>query len=192
MKFIYTILGLASIMIAGCEPSPRYEMPGPMLEDTNNTLEEVRQKYTTPQEVKRDTKIFPDKFGNDTWIKGPSMMRSTFQTSYYLQAHYHNNEIRSYQLIVFQIRPDNIGPAYFREAWDAKGNRFEITPADPPHMLQRWSADEFVSVRIPEDYLQISQNTGMELQLLGWHDILYIRVEGFYIKGFLEKANEHL
>lgn len=161
-----------------------------MVEETNSTLGELSEKNRTAEEVKQNTKIFHDKLRKETWIKGPSIMRSNYQSSYYLRAYYANEKIHFYQLIVFQVRPDATGPAYFREAVDLNGNKFEIIPADPPQLFQRWSFDEFVSVAIPVDYLRNAQNTGMELKLFGIYDEFLVKVEGFYIKGFLEKLKE--
>ena len=156
-------LGVLSTDFLGCTKSYYFE-----------TADEVMGKTTVTRSVGKKV----------TTVKGPYAETSEKDTRYLLTAKYTNNQMVSCQLVIYQTRERVKGPAFYYQAFDPKGNkmvfsRFTDTFSD---------SDEKVGIMISKEKLENSRDTGMEFILYGKRDELSLKVEPFYIQGFLAKA----
>ena len=140
--------------------------------------------FETADEVMAKTTVTRNRITNVTTVKGPYAETSTKDAMYLLTAQYTNNTMTSCQLVIYQTRTRVKGPAYYYQAFDPDGNkmsfsRFTDTFSD---------SDEKVGIIILKEKLQASRDKGMEFILYGKRDELSLRVEPFYIQGFLAKA----
>lgn len=132
------------------------------------------------------TTVSRNRITNVTTVQGPYAETTGKEALYLLTAQYTNNKMTSCQLVIYQTRTRQKGPAYYYQAFDPDGNkmsfsRFTDTFSD---------SDEKVGIIILEPKLQASRDTGLEFILYGKRDELLLRVEPFYIQGFLAKAKE--
>lgn len=167
MRFFTCLLflGVLSVNLFSCAKNYYFE-----------TADEVRQKTTFSHNVV--SKI--------TTVDGPYAETSDKKAMYLLTAAYSNNQMVSCQLVIYQSRIRQRGPAYYYQAFDSDGNKMEFS-----RFIDTFSdSDEKVGIMIPQEKLESSRDTGMEFILYGKRDELSLRVEGFYIKGFLAKAQE--
>ncbi|UCE63905.1 MAG: hypothetical protein JSU59_01740, partial [Nitrospirota bacterium] len=119
-----------------------------------------------------------------TTVKGPYAETSDRDAMYLLTAQYTNNQLVSCQLVIYQQRIRQRGPAFYYQAFDPDGNKMVLS-----RYVDTFSdSDEKVRIMIPKAKLQQSLETGMEFILYGKRDELSLRVEPFYIQGFLAKA----
>ena len=141
--------------------------------------------FENADEVKGKTKITRDTFLQETTVTGPVSDMANKEGRYQLTAKYTNNTFNFYQLIVLQSRTREMGPAWYYQAFDANENKLEVSRFDTFS-----GTDEKIGIKISKEYLHNSQENGLEVKLFGKRDELLVRVEGFYIKGFLAKAKE--
>ena len=141
--------------------------------------------FETADEVEAKTKITREAFKQETTVTGPVSDMANMAARYQLIANYTNNRLNFYQLIVLQSRTREMGPAWYYQAFDANQNKLEVSRTDTFS-----GSDEKIGIKISKEYLLNSQNNGMEIKLFGKRDELLVKVEGFYIKGFLAKAKE--
>ena len=142
--------------------------------------------FETADEVMKKTTVTRNAVSKITTVKGPYAETSDKDAMYLLTARYTNNQMISSQLVIYQTRIRQRGPAYYYQAFDPDGNKMEFS-----RFVDTFSdTDEKVGITIPKEKLQTSRDTGIEFILYGKRDELSLKVEGFYIKGFLAKAKE--
>ena len=142
--------------------------------------------FENADEVIQKTEINRVMLSPEATVDGPYAETPDKNALYMLTARYQSNQLIDYQLVIYQTRRREVGPAYYYEALDPQGNKMEMMK-----FLDTFSdSDEKIGIKIPKDYLYSLQDKGMEFQLYGKRDSLSVRVEGFYIKGFLAKAKE--
>ena len=142
--------------------------------------------FETADDVMKKTTITRNRITNVTTIKGPFAETSDQDAMYLLTAKYTNKQMVSCQLVIYQTRIRQKGPAYYYQAFDPDGNKMEFS-----RFVDTFSdTDEKVGITITNERLQSSRDTGMEFNLFGKRDELSLKVQSFYIKGFLAKAKE--
>lgn len=142
--------------------------------------------FETADEVMQKTTITRNRGTNVTTVNGPFSETSDKDAMYLLTAQYTNTQMTSCQLVIYQTRIRQRGPAYYYQAFDPDGNKMEFS-----RFVDTFSdTDEKVGITITKERLQTSQDTGMEFILYGKRDELSLKVESFYIKGFLAKVQE--
>jgi len=140
--------------------------------------------FETADEVMKKTTLSRNRVSNVTTVNGPYAETSDKDALYLLTAQYTNNQLISCQLVIYQTRIRQRGPAFYYQAFDPDGNKMEFS-----RFVDTFSdTDEKVGIMIPKAKLQTSRDTGMEFILYGKRDELSLRVEPFYIQGFLAKA----
>lgn len=142
--------------------------------------------FENADEVMEKTNITRNRATNVTTIEGPYAETSKKDALYLLSAKYSDSQMVSCQLVIYQSRVRQRGPAFYYQAFDPKGNKMEFS-----RFVDTFSdTDEKVGIMITKKKLQDSQTNGMEFMLYGKRDELLLRVEPFYIQGFLAKVKE--
>ncbi len=142
--------------------------------------------FETADEVMGKTTISRDRIRNVTTIKGPYAETPNKDALYLLTARYTKGQMVSCQLLIYQQRLRTKGPAFYYQAFDPNGNKMEFS-----RFVDTFSdSDEKVGIMISKSRLQASRERGMEFILYGKRDELSLRVDPFYIQGFLAKAEE--
>jgi hypothetical protein len=142
--------------------------------------------FETADEVMGKTTVTRNRVTNVTTVQGPYAETSDKDAMYLLTAHYTNNQLMSCQLVIYQSRIRQRGPAYYYQAFDLDGNKMEFS-----RFVDTFSdTDEKVEITLSKEKVRNSRETGMEFILYGKRDELSLKVESYYIKGFLAKAQE--
>jgi hypothetical protein len=142
--------------------------------------------FETADQVIGKTTVNRNRMTNVTTVKGPYAETPDKDAMYLLTARYKNKQFISCQLVIYQTRIRQRGPAYYYQAFDLDGNKMELS-----RFVDTFSdSDEKVGITITKERLKRSRDTGMGFKLFGKRDELSLRVEPFYIQGFLAKAQE--
>ena len=140
--------------------------------------------FETADEVMGKTTVSRNAATKITTVKGPYAETSDKDARYLLTARYSNKQLLSCQLVIYQTRKRYKGAAFYYQAFDPEGNKMKFS-----RFADTFSdSDEKVGIMISKAKLQNSQDTGMEFILYGKRDELSLKVEPFYIQGFLAKA----
>lgn len=142
--------------------------------------------FETADEVREKTTLTRNRITNVTTVNGPYAETSDKEALYLLTARYAKDQMISCQLVIYQTRVRTRGPAYYYQAFDPEGNKMDFS-----RFIDTFSdTDEKVGITLSEEKLQASRGTGMEFAIYGKRDELELKVEAFYIEGFLAKAEE--
>jgi len=142
--------------------------------------------FETADEVMGKTTISRNRIAGVTTVNGPYAETSDKDALYLLTAKYTKGQMVSCQLVIYQSRIRQRGPAFYYQAFDPDGTKMELS-----RFVDTFSdTDEKVGITITKERLQRSRNTGMEFNLFGKRDELSLKVEPFYIQGFLAKGKE--
>ena len=140
--------------------------------------------YETADEVMGKTTISRNRIAGVTTVNGPYAETPDKNAMYLLTAKYTKGQMVSCQVVIYQTRIRQRGPAFYYQAFDPQGNKMELS-----RFVDTFSdTDEKVGIKISKEKLRNSRDTGMEFILYGKRDELSLKVEPFYIQGFLAKA----
>lgn len=188
--YFLPILMACVILIPSCVQSRHQEeRVEPALKQLQAEEEARRARFETSNGIREGTEIFTDEFRKDTWILGP-YMHSGKNTSYRLEANFHNDHRHFFQAIIVNRSSPSAGYAHFYKAYDSNGFRLKLIPIDAEVLRQYNKRIERVGILVSYAMLEAAYPKGLSLKLVGKNDQLVVTMEPHYIRGFLGKVQE--
>ena len=189
-SYFLPILMACVILIPSCAQSRHQkERVEPTLTQREAEGEARKERFNTSHAIREGTEISPDEFRKDTWILGP-YMPSGKNTSYRVEANFHNNHRHFFQVIIVNRSSPSAGYARFYEAYDSNGFRLKLIPIDAEVLKAYNKRIERVGIIVSYARLEEAYPKGLSLKLIGKYNQLVVTIEPHYIRGFLEKVQE--
>jgi len=189
-SYFLPILMACVILIPSCAQSRHQkERVEQELKQLEAEKEARKERFKTSNGIREGTEISPDEFRKDTWILGPYML-SGKNTSYRLEANFHNDHGHFFQAIIVNRSSPSARYALFYKAYDSNGVKLKVIPIDAEVRSEYNTLIERVAIIVSHDMLEAAYPKGLSLKLFGKYDQLVVTMEPHYISGFLGKVQE--
>ena len=189
-SYFLPILMACVMLIPSCVQSRHQkERVEPALKPLEAEREARKERFKTSDGIREGTEISPDEFRKDTWILGP-YMPSGKNTSYRLEANFHNDHRHFFQAIIVNRSSPSARYAHFYKGYDSDGVKLNLIPIDAEIQRQYNKRIERVGIIVSYAMLEAAYPKGLSLKLVGKNDQLVVTMEPHYIRGFLGKVRE--